>query len=88
MVGGPGQEVGDVCWCWQAGGFGEGWRVVPEVFEFVGCFHFRAGGGGAEFGDGAVEEVDLVVEVDDCVVSLLTILRFQVQCISAMFSYH
>jgi hypothetical protein len=28
-------------------------------------FHFGAGLGGAEFGDGAVDEVDLVVEVDN-----------------------
>ena len=47
------------------GGFGVvGW-VGPEVFEFVGGGHGGAGGWGAEFCDGAVEEVDLVVEVDD-----------------------
>jgi hypothetical protein len=37
--------------------------VLPEVFEFIGGFHFGAGLGGAEFGDGAVEEVYLVVEI-------------------------
>jgi len=66
VVAGPCEEVGDVGWRWEAGGFGERRRVVPEVFELVGGFHFGAGGGRAEFGDTAVEEVDLVVEVDDC----------------------
>lgn len=65
VVAGPCEEVGDVGWRWEAGGFGEGRWVVPEVFELVGGFHFGAGGGRAEFGDAAVEEVDLVVEVDD-----------------------
>ena len=65
VVAGPGEEVRDVCWRGEAGGFGEGWRVVPKVFELVGGFHFGAGGGRAELGDAAVEEVDLVVEVDD-----------------------
>jgi len=37
--------------------------VLPEVFEFIGGFHFGTGLGGAEFGDGAVEEVYLVVEI-------------------------
>jgi len=32
----------------------------------VGGFHLRTALGGAELGDGAIEEVDLVVEVDDC----------------------
>lgn len=41
--------------------------VLPEVFVFIGGFHFGARGRGAELGDGAVEEVDLVVEVDDYV---------------------
>ena len=68
VVAGPGEEVGDVGWRWEARGFGEGGRVVPEVFEFVGRFHFGAGCRGAEFCDAAVEEVDLVVEVDDCYV--------------------
>ena len=48
------------------GGFGVVRWVGPEVFEFVRGGHGGAGGGGAEFGYGAVEEVDLVVEVDDC----------------------
>lgn len=38
--------------------------VLPKVLELVGGFHFGARLGGAEFGNGAVEEVDLVVEVD------------------------
>ena len=41
-------------------------RVLPEVLVLVRGLHFRAGGRGAELRDGAVEEVELVVEVDDC----------------------
>ena len=58
--------MADVGRCWEACGFWEGWWIVPEVFEFIGGFHFGAGLWRAEFGDGAVEEIDLVVEVDDC----------------------
>lgn len=64
----PRHEVFDVCRGGHLCGFGvPRCGVLPEVFEFVGGFHFRAGLGGAEFGDGPVEEVDLVVEVDDWV---------------------
>jgi hypothetical protein len=41
---------------------------MPEVFKFVGGFHLWAGLWRAELCDSAVEEVDLVVEVDDCIV--------------------
>ena len=62
----PCHEMFDVCWRRHFGGFGvSGCGVLPEVFEFVGGFHFGAGLRGAEFCDAAVEEVDLVVEVDD-----------------------
>jgi hypothetical protein len=61
----PGEQVRDVGRSREACGFGEGGRIVPEVFELVGCFHLGARGGRAELGDAAVEEVDLVVEVDD-----------------------
>jgi hypothetical protein len=62
----PRHQVFDVGWGGHLGGFGVAGRsVLPEVFEFVGGFHFGAGLGGAEFGDGTVEEVDLVVEVDN-----------------------
>jgi len=64
VVAGPGEEMRDVGRRWEASWFGEGGRVVPEIFELVGGFHFGAGGRGAEFGDAAVEKVDLVVEVD------------------------
>lgn len=65
QVRGPGEQVGDVAWGGQTRGSGVLGRVVPEVLEFVGGFHFGAGLRTAEFGDGAVDEVDLVVEVDD-----------------------
>lgn len=62
----PCHQVLDVGWGGHLGGF---WvascGVLPEVFEFVGGFHFGAGEWGAEFGYGPVEEIDLVVEVDD-----------------------
>ena len=61
----PRHQVLDVLGGGHLGGFFVRGGVLPEVLEFVGCFHFRAGAGGAELGDGAVEEVDLVVEVDD-----------------------
>ena len=67
MVRGPSEEVGNVCWRGKASGFGKVRRVVPQIFEFIGGFHLGAGLWGAEFGDGTVEEVDLVIEVDDCV---------------------
>jgi hypothetical protein len=62
----PCHQVFDVCGRGHLCGFGVSrCGVLPEVFEFVGGFHFGAGLRGAEFGDAAVEEVDLVVEVDD-----------------------
>jgi hypothetical protein len=45
---------------------------VLNVFEFVRGFHFGARLRRAEFGDGAVEEVDLVVEIDHCIAGLVT----------------
>ena len=39
---------------------------MPEIFKLVRGLHFRARLRAAELGDGAVDEVDLVVEVDDC----------------------
>jgi hypothetical protein len=36
------------------------------VSLLVGGFHLGTALGRTELGDGAVEEVDLVVEVDDC----------------------
>ena len=74
VSGRPGEQERDVGWRGEACGFGVGGWIVPEVFEFVGGFHFGAGGGRAEFGDGAVEEVDLVVEVDDCTSTLALLL--------------
>ena len=63
----PSHQVLDVGWGRHLGGFGIArCGILPEVFEFVGGFHFGAGLGGAEFSDRTVEEVDLVVEVDDC----------------------
>nr|POE90627.1 hypothetical protein CFP56_60240 [Quercus suber] len=67
VVGGPGEEAGDVGGCGEAGGFGVGRRIVPEVLELVGGFHLRACRRRAELGDGSVEEIDLVVEVDHCI---------------------
>lgn len=62
----PSHQVFDVGWGGHLGGFGvASCSVLPKVFEFVGGFHFRAGLRGAEFGDAAVQEVDLVVEIDD-----------------------
>lgn len=62
----PCHEVFDVCWGGHLRGFGVSrCGVLPEVFEFIGGFHFGTGLRGAEFGNGSVEEVDLVVEVDD-----------------------
>lgn len=40
--------------------------VGPEVFVALAGGHCWAGCGGAEFGDGAVEHVDLVEKVDGC----------------------
>ena len=61
----PRHQVLDVLGRGHLGGFFERGAVLPEVLELVGCFHFGAASRGAEFGDGAVEEVDLIVEVDD-----------------------
>ena len=36
------------------------------AFLLICCLHLWTRLGGAELGDGAVEEVDLVIEVDDC----------------------
>ena len=41
-------------------------RVLPKVFVFVRGFHFGTGGGTAEFGNGTIKEIDLVIKVDDC----------------------
>ena len=80
VVAGPREQVGDVGRCWKTGGFGVVGRVVPEVFELVSRFHLWAGLRGAELGDGAVEKVDLVVEVDDCsLVSLWPVLSAHTQ---------
>ena len=38
--------------------------VLPQVLELVRRLHREARVGRAELGDGAVEEVDLVVKVD------------------------
>jgi hypothetical protein len=45
VVARPGEEVRDVGRSWEARGFGEGGRIVPEVFELVGGFHLGAGSG-------------------------------------------
>lgn len=86
VIAGPVEEAGDVGRSWEARGFWVGGWVVPEVFEFVGCFHLWAGLRGAELGDGAVEEVDLVVEVDDCI-SLLACNPRLVSALSQRYSY-
>lgn len=64
-VGGPGQEMRNVTRSGQTGGLGEVWRVVPEILKLVRGFHLRARLWTAELGDGAVDEIDLVVKVDD-----------------------
>lgn len=53
----PGHEVVDVVGSGHFGGLGVGVVVLPEVFVFVRGFHGGAGGGGTEFGDGAVLDV-------------------------------
>jgi hypothetical protein len=53
----------DVLGCGHVGWFRVGGGVGPEVLEFFGRGHCGTGGGRAEFGDTAVEEVQLVVEI-------------------------
>lgn len=38
---------------------------MPKVFELVRGLHFWAGNGRAEFSDGAIEKVELVVEINN-----------------------
>lgn len=66
VVAGPSEQMRNVRRRGQSRGFGESRGVVPQVFELFGGFHLGTGRWGAEFGDGAVEQIDLVVEVDDC----------------------
>lgn len=39
----------------------------PETIVLIGRFHLWARLRGAEFGNGSIEKVDLIVKVDDCV---------------------
>lgn len=40
--------------------------VLPQVFEFIRSLHLRTALRGAELGDAAVKEIDLIIEVDNC----------------------
>lgn len=42
------------------------WQERTGCNSLVGRFHLRAGLGGTEFCNRAIEEVDLIVKVDDC----------------------
>ena len=59
----PGHELLDVGGRGHLGRALEVLVVLPQVLELVGRLHLRAGLGRAELRDGAVEQVDLVVEI-------------------------
>lgn len=65
VVARPCQKMRNVRRRWETGGLGEGRGIVPQVFELVRGLHFWTGCGRAEFRDGSVEQIDLVVKVDD-----------------------
>jgi len=61
----PAHEVFNVFRRRHLGGFFVLVIVLPKVFEFIGGLHLGAALGTAEFCDGTIKEVDLIVEVDD-----------------------
>lgn len=60
----PCHEVFDVLRRGHLGGLLVVFVVLPEVLELVGRLHLGAALRRAEFGDGAIKQIDLVVEVD------------------------
>ena len=60
----PRHEVFDVLRRCHLGGLLVVFAVLPEVLELVGRLHLRAALRRAEFGNGAVQKIDLVIEVD------------------------
>jgi hypothetical protein len=58
--------------CWHLRRLLELFVVLPQILEFVRCLHFWTALGTAEFGDRAIEEVDLIVEINHyCPISCL-----------------
>lgn len=61
----PRHEMLDIFRRGHLGGFPVLPAVLPEILKLVGGLHFGTFFGGAKLGDGAVEEVDLIIKIDN-----------------------
>ena len=60
----PSHQVLNVGWSWHLRWTLEVLRILPQILELVGGLHLWARLWRAELGDGSVEQVNVVVEVD------------------------
>lgn len=60
--------------------------ILPEVLKFLGGLHFGTCCGRAKLGDGAVEKVDLVVEINNYSATM-TLLALSFFIASFFFSF-